>query len=91
MKFTPLKTLAASAVLCALTSTAYAATAAKVGNTEFTYGGYIKLDTMWSDYSAGAPDGSNVGRDFYVPSTLPVGDDDDSDAVFDMQDRKSVV
>ncbi|MDC9509766.1 DcaP family trimeric outer membrane transporter [Pseudoalteromonas sp. Angola-4] len=89
MKFTPLKTLAASAVLCALTSTAYAATAAKVGNTEFTYGGYIKLDTMWSDYSAGAPDGSNVGRDFYVPSTLPVGDDDDSDAVFDMHARES--
>ncbi len=28
MKFTPLKTLAASAVLCALTSTAYAATMA---------------------------------------------------------------
>ncbi|MDN3392666.1 DcaP family trimeric outer membrane transporter [Pseudoalteromonas sp. APC 3691] len=89
MKFTPLKTLAASAVLCALTSTAYAATAAKIGDTEFTYGGYIKLDAMWSDYSAGAPAGSNVGRDFYVPSTLTVGDDNDSDAVFDMHARES--
>ncbi|MBA6410498.1 porin [Pseudoalteromonas sp. 5Ae-yellow] len=89
MKFTPLKTLAASAVLCALSSTAYAATAAKVGDTEFTYGGYIKLDAMWSDYSAGAPSGSSVGRDFYVPSTLTVGDDNDSDAVFDMHARES--
>ncbi len=89
MKITPLKTLAASAVLCALSSTTYAATAAKIGDTEFTYGGYIKLDTMWSDYSAGASAGTSVGRDFYVPSTLTVGDDDSSDAVFDMHARQS--
>ncbi|TMN85931.1 MULTISPECIES: DcaP family trimeric outer membrane transporter [unclassified Pseudoalteromonas] len=89
MKFTLLKTLAASAVLCALSSTSYAATAAKIGDTEFTYGGYIKLDTMWSDYSAGASAGTSVGRDFYVPSTLTVGDDDSSDAVFDMHARQS--
>ena len=30
------------------------------------------------------PAGSSVGRDFYVPSTLTVGSDDSSDAVFDM-------
>lgn len=89
MKITPLKILAASAVLCALSSTTYAATAAKIGDTEFTYGGYIKLDTMWSDYSAGASAGTSVGRDFYVPSTLTVGDDDSSDAVFDMHARQS--
>ncbi len=86
MKFTPIKTLAASAVLCALSSTAYAA---KIGDTEFTYGGYIKLDAMWSDYSAGAPAGTSVGRDFYVPSTLTVGNDNNSDAVFDMHARES--
>ncbi|QBJ63589.1 DcaP family trimeric outer membrane transporter [Pseudoalteromonas sp. DL-6] len=86
MKFTPIKTLAASAVLYALSSTAYAA---KIGDTEFTYGGYIKLDAMWSDYSAGAPAGTSVGRDFYVPSTLTVGNDNSSDAVFDMHARES--
>jgi len=86
MKFTPIKTLAASVVLCALSSTAYAA---KIGDTEFTYGGYIKLDAMWSDYSAGAPAGTSVGRDFYVPSTLTVGNDNSSDAVFDMHARES--
>jgi hypothetical protein len=89
MKLTPLKTLAASAVICALSSTAYAATAAKVGDTEFTYGGHIKLDTMWSDYSAGALAGTSVGRDFYVPSTLTVGADNNSDPVFDMHARQS--
>ena len=86
MKFTPMKTLAAIALLCALSSTAYAA---KIGDTEFTYGGYIKLDAMWSDYSAGAPAGTSVGRDFYVPSTLTVGNDNSSDAVFDMHARES--
>lgn len=87
MKFNPLKTLTASAVFFALSSASYAAP--KVGETEFSYGGYIKLDSMWSDYSAGAPAGTNVGRDFYVPSTLTTGDDADADAVFDMHARQS--
>lgn len=85
-KITALKTLTASAVLCALTGTASAAT---LGNTDITYGGYVKLDAMWSDYSSGVPDGTSIGRDFYVPSTTPVGPDVDSDAVFDMHARQS--
>ena len=55
------------------------ANAATIGNTDI-YGGYVKLDAMWSDYSSGIPDGSSVGRDFYVPSTTPVGPDADNDA-----------
>lgn len=86
MKVTLTKTLTASAVLFALTNTAYAA---KIGDTEFSYSGYIKLDAMWSDYSAGAPAGTSVGRDFYVPSTLTTGPDNSSDAVFDMHARQS--
>ncbi|HCV02029.1 DcaP family trimeric outer membrane transporter [Pseudoalteromonas sp. APAL1] len=85
-KVTALKTLTASAVLCALTGTANAAT---IGNTDVSYGGYVKLDAMWSDYSAGVPAGGSIGRDFYVPSTTPVGADSDSDAVFDMHARQS--
>ncbi|MBQ4831950.1 porin [Pseudoalteromonas sp. MMG010] len=84
MKITPLHTL--SAVFVALSSSSYAAS---IGDTEFNYGGYIKLDSMWSDYSAGAPAGSSVSRDFYVPSTTTVGDDNDSDTVFDMHARQS--
>lgn len=85
-KVTALKTLTASAVLCALAGTANAAT---IGNTDVSYGGYVKLDAMWSDYSAGVPAGGSIGRDFYVPSTTPVGADSDSDAVFDMHARQS--
>ncbi|MFY8328612.1 DcaP family trimeric outer membrane transporter [Pseudoalteromonas sp. ZZD1] len=83
---TLIRSLTATAVLCALSTTTQAAT---IGDTDINYGGYVKIDAMWSDYSAGAPAGTNVGRDFYVPSTLTVGTDDDSDAVFDMHARQS--
>jgi len=86
MTITTIKTLTASAVLCALCSTANAAT---IGNTDVNYGGYVKLDAMWSDYSSGVPAGGSVGRDFYVPGTTPVGADIDSDPVFDMHARQS--
>ncbi|WP_462157508.1 DcaP family trimeric outer membrane transporter [Pseudoalteromonas sp. GB56] len=79
------KTLVATAV-CAATASAQAAT---IGNTDVSYGGYVKLDAMWSDFSAGTISGDSIGRDFYVPSTTPVGDDADSDAVFDMHARQS--
>lgn len=81
-----LKTLTATAVLCALTATAQAAT---IGDTDVTYGGYVKLDAMWSDYSDGVPAGGSIGRDFYIPGTTPVGTDVDSDPVFDMHARQS--
>ncbi|WP_404342813.1 DcaP family trimeric outer membrane transporter [Pseudoalteromonas mariniglutinosa] len=85
-KLIALKTLTATAVLCALTSTTYAA---NLADTDISYGGYVKLDMMWSDYSSGVPDGNSVGRDFYVPGTTPVGPDIDNDAVFDMHARQS--
>ena len=41
--------------------------------TRFSYGGFIKLDAMYTDTDGGEiPDGSN-GRLFYLPSTIPVG------------------
>ncbi len=85
-KTTALKTLTATAVLCALSASAHAAT---IGNTDVTYGGYVKLDAMWSDYSSGVQAGGSIGRDFYVPGTTPVGADVDSDPVFDMHARQS--
>ena len=46
-------------------------------DTRFSYSGFLKLDTMWSDYTDGEiPDGS-IGRDFYLPSTIPVGGSDE--------------
>jgi hypothetical protein len=38
----------------------------------YAFGGYIKLDTIYSDYSSGSSSGA--GRDFYIPGTIPVGD-----------------
>ncbi|TMN41731.1 DcaP family trimeric outer membrane transporter [Pseudoalteromonas sp. S2755] len=70
--------------LCALP-----ATAAEIGDTKVNYGGYIKLDAIWSDFSDGALGAQNIGRDFYVPGTTPVGVNSDSDAVFDMHARQS--
>jgi hypothetical protein len=40
----------------------------------YAFGGYIKLDSIYSDYSAGSSAGA--GRDFYIPATIPVGSGD---------------
>lgn len=41
--------------------------------TRFLYSGFIKLDGMWSDYEDGEIADGSIGRDFYLPSTIPVG------------------
>ncbi len=41
--------------------------------TRFTYGGYIKTDILMTRFSDGSLPARNVGRDFYVPATVPVG------------------
>jgi hypothetical protein len=41
--------------------------------TRFLYSGFIKLDGLWSDYEDGEIADGTIGRDFYVPSTIPVG------------------
>lgn len=65
------------------------AQASTLDDTEFSYGGYVKLDAMWTDTSSGQINGDSIGRDFYVPSTVPVGPDVDTDPVFDMHARES--
>jgi hypothetical protein len=39
----------------------------------FNFGGYVKFDAMFSDYSAGDLAPASIGSQFYVPSTIPVG------------------
>jgi len=81
------KKLSTIAVLSALS---FGAQAASLDTTNVTYGGYVKLDAMWSDFSAGTISGGSIGRDFYVPVTTPVGPDaKNNDAVFDMHARQS--
>ncbi|MFC3678950.1 DcaP family trimeric outer membrane transporter [Bacterioplanoides pacificum] len=45
--------------------------AVNAANTEFSYGGYIKFDAMYSQYSDGDMTAASGGRDFYIPSTIP--------------------
>jgi hypothetical protein len=40
----------------------------------YAFGGFIKLDSIYSDYSDGSSAGA--GRDFYIPATIPVGGGD---------------
>lgn len=40
---------------------------------EFYWGGYVKADTIISDFSDGQVAGGSIGRDFFVPSTIPIG------------------
>jgi len=80
-------TLTSSLVISAMSF----ATQANVENkTDVKFGGYIKIDSMWSDFSAGTISGNSIGRDFYVASTVAVSETDVSDdAVFDMNARQS--
>ena len=52
--------------------------AEKTHKHSYKFGGYVKLDAMYSDYSGGAVAGDSPGRDFYIPSMVPVGDDGES-------------
>lgn len=42
------------------------------GDTKFKFGGYVKLDAMYSRFSDGSVGGTSSARDFYVPSATPV-------------------
>lgn len=42
-----------------------------IGNTEVTLGGFVKLDFIYSQNDPGS--NADLGRDFYVPGLIPVG------------------
>jgi len=46
--------------------------AEKVHKHSYKFGGYVKTDAIFSDYSGGSYAGA--GRDFYISGTVPVGD-----------------
>jgi hypothetical protein len=75
-----------AAALLAMGSTA--ALGAESGTT-YAFGGYVKFDAMFSDYSAGTPASSSILRQFYIPSALAIGDTGNSDYTADFQARES--
>lgn len=66
---------------------AIAALDEKSDSPQFFYGGYIKADFMISNFDDGEVDGSSLGRDFYVPSIVPIGGD--SSTTFDAHARQT--
>ncbi|MGF1456454.1 MAG: DcaP family trimeric outer membrane transporter [Alphaproteobacteria bacterium] len=46
--------------------------AIEFGKTTVKFGGYIKLDVIASSFSDGELPSSSLGRDFYIPSLIPV-------------------
>lgn len=56
--------------------------------TNYSFGGYVKADAMFSDYGAGDLAPGSAGTQFYIPATIPVGGDGEGyDA--DFQARES--
>lgn len=45
--------------------------------TTFLLTGFVKADAQWTGTSDGEIADNSIGRDFYVPSTIPVGGDDE--------------
>lgn len=73
--------------LALATLTAASAQAATVGNTEFTVGGYLKLDGLLTQTSGGQI-ATGSGREYYVPAQTPTGVHDESPN-FDMHARQT--
>ena len=60
------------------------------GDTEVLLGGYLKLDAAVAEYSGGTPPTNSLGRDFYIPALVPVGEPaEDPDPVLDFNPRET--
>ncbi len=70
-------------------ATAKPAAAASAAKSSYKFGGYIKLDGMFSDYSGGDLAPASLGTQFYVPATIPVGGTPAEGPDFDMQGRET--
>lgn len=83
---------AAIAATCLLAAGAAAAVSTTFGDTEFSLGGYIKLDAVYSSYSD-APGGNapaDRGRAFTIPALIPVESaGSDRDGATDFTARES--
>jgi hypothetical protein len=79
---------AAEAKVTAMLSEHEAAVAESVHKHSYKFGGYIKLDSMYSDYSSGSYSGA--GREFYIPATIPVGPESaNGESYLDFQAKES--
>lgn len=78
------------AIAGVLAVSALPAQAASLENTDIKFGGYLKADAMWSNFSEGDVSGDSIARDFYVPGSTPVkGDGQGDNVIFDAHARQS--
>lgn len=75
--------------VCLLAAGPASAVSATFGDTEFTLGGYVKLDAAYSRYTEG-PAPSDRGRQFHIPALIPTSDGSaSSDGATDFSARES--
>jgi len=91
MKINPIKKLAAAGFALALLVSSGSVLAQDEGpTTTYKFGGYVKFDAMFSDYSDATPDGNALIRTFLYTPQIPVGDGSaSSDMTTDFHARES--
>ncbi|MEE4210696.1 MAG: DcaP family trimeric outer membrane transporter [Parvularcula sp.] len=60
----------------------------RAGSTDVLFGGYVKVDAAVTEFTGGEVPTNALGRDFYIPSLVPVGGEG-SDPVFDFNPRET--
>lgn len=88
MTFNLNKTAQTISLCFCLGGASLAAQAATIGDTSVKFSGYIKADAIFSNYSDGTLPSGSIGRDFYIPSLTPVGQNDEG-SQFDAHIRQS--
>ncbi len=58
-------------------------------SSSYKFGGYVKLDGMFSDYSGGDLTPGSAGTQFYIPGTIPVGGTPSEGPDLDVQGRET--
>ncbi|MFC4700385.1 DcaP family trimeric outer membrane transporter [Glaciecola siphonariae] len=82
------KTAQAISLCLCLGAASLTTQAATIGDTTVKFSGYIKADAIMTNYSDGTLASGNIGRDFYIPSLTPVGQNDEG-TQFDAHIRQS--
>lgn len=91
MKINSIKKFAATSFALALLVSSGSVVAQEEGpTTTYKFGGYVKFDAMFTDYSDATPDGNSLMRQFYYAPQIPIGDGSASeDMTADFQARES--
>lgn len=60
----------------------------RIGDHVVKYGGFLKLDAMATQYEDGDLPNSDLGRDFILPATIPIGGQGDQDTHFNARQTR---